>query len=216
MSGVVLGAVFFALTKLESIHLSHLLAARTVPLAPANQRRWRTFAAAGAVVSALTIAAPLALWGRLAPHVDRDLEIQAAGLGWSGGFDPAAWTYEADEAQRSEWVAPDGFVVFVFAYPLGPFESFDELRAALSASDPAHVRAPAPIDGGVGREGLHSVERLKMEDGSELLLVRYFVFDRESRDLHVVTGRADPGALELAEFEMRALIRDARWIPARR
>jgi hypothetical protein len=42
------------------------------------------------------------------------------------------------------------------------------------------------------------------------------VFDRESRDLHVVTGRADPGALELAEFEMRALIRDARWIPARR
>src|SRR5262249_34973693 len=78
------GCVMFLLTKLESIHLSHILTARSKPETEARRFGYRRFAAAGGLASLLIIAGafPLAATGR--PVLDRDLEITGAGSLWTG------------------------------------------------------------------------------------------------------------------------------------
>jgi hypothetical protein len=216
VAGIVTGLALFAITKLESIHLSHLFATRTRPERSEVRRRWTRLAAAGAVLSLAVIATPVAFRGTLAGTIERDIEPVAADLGWDGSFEPAAWVYGADAGQRSEWIAQDGLAVFLYAFPLGPFETFADVQAALTADGGALAEPLTPIADEVGFDGLRAVARQIDQDGQELLLIRYYVFDEESRDVHVISANASRQQANAADEEVRTLLRRARWVSARR
>jgi hypothetical protein len=206
IAGLAMGAVLLTLTKLESIHLARLFAARTVPEGAASGARMSRTAILGGAASLVAIALPFALAGALRNEVDHDLE-PAADSGWSGGFEPASWHYTEDPGQRSEWILDDeAQELFVFAYPLGPFETFADVGREMGF---------APFDV-AGLEGVRACEHLDDPQGNPVTQCRYFVFDREGDDLHVamvLSAREDAADAEIA---LREFLTGARWVPARR
>ena len=213
IAAVLFGAFLFALTKLESAHLSQIMASRTLPMAPAISARWRRAALAGAVLTAAVITAPLMLAGSLMPRAEHDLDFAAGALGWSGGHDPSIWEHGNDEAQRSEWVQEDGWTVFVFTRAFGPFESFADVRSDLSTARRDRIGETQEILV-AGMRGIRVVERVNDDEDREYVQMRYFLDDEDADDVHILIAYAKPDALPLLEERLGALLATARLVPA--
>jgi hypothetical protein len=211
------GSVMFLMTKLESIHLSHILTARSKPEPPARQFGYRRFALAGGVASLLLIVAafPLAAAGR--PVLDRDLDIVGQDSLWSGSRNSGDWQFFSDEASaRSQWSHPSGLHVTLFAYPQGVLDSVGDFRSNFRASlqrqgvkvvkDDEDV--PAPY------HGFRFVWLSRTEEGGEAALIHYFIEDEPNHDLHQAVAVVNPEHAERAEELVRDLLSHARWISA--
>lgn len=216
VAALVVGLLLFLLTKVESAHLAHIFAHRTVPEAAPTRRRWVRAAVAGGVLSVVLMALPPALAGRMDGTVNHDLTFEAQDLGWSGGHDPSAWVEGVDENQRSEWIHADGQELFVFAASLGLFESFESLRQELSDEPVEDVtdRRVEPLEV-AGLEGLWATETVKLGSGAEMRRVHCFIFDRTSRELHFCLTHASPDNLAEVSARTRQLLSRARWVAAK-
>jgi hypothetical protein len=205
-AAVTVGLVALFFTKLESAHLASVLVRRTRP--ERNAARWRVVAAAGAVVTLLLIAGPPLLSGAFANVPDRDLDLSANELGWSGGRDPASWQFGVDGGQRSEWIREDGQRLFVFAQPLGEEERFEEVVTALRAEygDAAVSRSLG------GFEALRVVEPRVDDEGGELLWLRWLLYDREHHDLHTLEAPLFEDDIEALEADLDELLQSASWV----
>jgi hypothetical protein len=148
----------------------------------------------------------------LTRRIDRDLALGAGAAGWTGGFDPARWRHGQDPNQRSEWIRESGQAVFVFAYALGPFQSFARREAALR-------RAPLDLVGTIdafsiaGRSGLRAVDR-RPWNGAPAARLRFFVFDAERRETHLVEAFSGPdeSAIARTDRDLREFLSLAHWV----
>lgn len=204
IGALVVGLMFLFLTKLESVHLATALVKRTVP--DNDPGRWKKIAVTGAIISVVLIALPLIFAGAFADRLDRDLDLSANSIGWSGGHDPNTWTFGADPDQRSEWLREDGPALFVFSMPV--VETTRQLETALQ-QDGEQTEAKRFA----GFECIRSVGESTDEDGNPILWVRWFLFDDEYADLHIVVASVWPEDLEHLEPDVEAALRLATWIP---
>ncbi|MCU0233383.1 MAG: hypothetical protein MUE90_05050 [Thermoanaerobaculales bacterium] len=200
------GLLALIFTKLESAHVASVLVQRTRP--ERNAARWRAAAIAGAVLTAVLIVGPPLLSGAFANLPDRDLDLSANELGWSGGRDPASWQFGVDPGQRSEWLRDDGQRLFVFAQPLRAEERFEEVVTALRAE---YGEAVVPRSVG-GFEALRVVEPRVDQEGGELLWARWLLYDREHHDLHTLEAPLFEDDIEALEADLDELLQSASWV----
>jgi hypothetical protein len=180
------------------------LVKRTIPESEAG--RWKKFAVAGAIASVVLMALPPAFSGVWAERLDRDLDLSANAYGWTGGFDQDSWVFGADENQRSEWLRDDGPALFVFSMPAT--ETVGEIEAVLVQEG---MRTEKKLFAGF--ECVQAVGESIDEEGNPLLWVRWFLFDRELGDVHIVAASVWPDDLALLESQLEDTLRSAAWIP---
>jgi hypothetical protein len=212
-----LGAFFFIMTKLESIHLSRILIARTKPENTPGAPRFRRLAAVGGVASALLVGITFPLMGSGRQMVDHDLQLDGTDAAWVGSRDPGEWlAFDDDPTARSQWRHDGGDVVTLFAYPQGSLDDFGAFRSSLREEirqQGVEIVAededvPAPFTGS------RLIGRGSTPEGDPLFIVHYFVLDREGRDIHhalasVVGDSADETEAMVREFLSHAQWRDA-------
>jgi len=209
-------AIFLVLTKLESVHLSHILVRRTRPDTPERQVAFRRFAVAGGVMSILFLGGAAVATGAARPVVDRDLEPDAE-VGWLVTRTPGEFEdFAEDKTARSQWSHPAGLTVTMFAYPLTRLESPEQFRAdfrqAVQAGGGRLVLededVPAPF------QGFRVVRESTDGDGTPATLIDYFVFDPEGRDIHQFFAAVRTEDAGLAEPMVRNAVAGAHWIAA--
>lgn len=198
------GLFVLFLTKLESAHLATTLVRRTV--LDKNAGRWRKIASAGAVASLVLIALPPVFSGASANHLDTDFDLSVNTLGWTGGHDSDDWQFGANPDQRSEWIREDGQALFVFSMP------FDET--------PRQTEAALKDDGQTtetklfaGFNCVRTTQEYTDDEDNSLFFVRWFLFDEENDDLHILAVNVWPQDLQPLEPEIEAAVQSASWIP---
>jgi hypothetical protein len=217
VAGLTMGlSIFVVLTKVESVHLSHILARRTRPDTPERQGAFRRFAIAGGVVSLLFVGGAAVATGAARPVVDHDLDPESD-AGWLVTRTPAEFEdFAEDRTARSQWSHPAGLTVTMFAYPLTRLESPEQFRAdfrqAIQAEGARLVLEdedlPAPF------RGFRVVRESTDNDGTPATLIDYFVFDSEGRDIHQFFAAVRSEDAAIAEPMVRAAVAGARWIGA--
>jgi len=211
-----LGAFFFVMTKVESVHLSSILVARTKPEGPATQSNYRKVVLVGGLASLILIGGAFPLIGAVRPVIDRDLDAAGADNPWQVSRDRSEWDDFADDpTARSRWTHPSGLYVTLFAYPQGILHSVGDFRIdyrrQMGGQGPALAiddDVPAPF------EGFRSVSRRTDGAGRPIALVHYFVVDREHHDIHQMAATVLDEDAGLADELMRDLLSRARWIEA--
>src|SRR5262245_20310993 len=104
------------LTKVESVHVGRILAARRRTDTPERRDRFRALGKVGAAVTILAVLGAGAATGRFAPK-GHDLDFSAAS-GWTGSRSRADWKVTANyDHPRSEWTHEGGLVVSVSSIP---------------------------------------------------------------------------------------------------
>jgi hypothetical protein len=211
------GALFFVLTKLESIHLSHILVARSKPESESSRSRYRKLAMAGGLASLMLIGAAFPLTGAARSVVDRDLAPSGSDSGWQVTHNAAEWTSFADDpSARSQWLHANGAHVTVFAYAQHMLETPSEFREGVRrgfAQQGVTVlkeddQIPSPFT------GFRFLTRAKTSDGRSVATAQYFVVDERNHDIHQAVAAVldeDPGA---AEMIVGDLLSHARWVEA--
>src|SRR5437867_4073758 len=211
------GVIFFFLTKLESVHLSHILTARSTPETETRRTGYRRFAVAGGLASLLLIAGafPLAAAARLV--VDRDLDVSGENGAWRCSRNVEEWDFfSGNSSARSQWRHPSGLRVTLFAYPQGVLDSVDEFRTQFRASllqqgvklvkDAENVPLPC--------RSFRTVGLGRGEGGEQLSFIHYFVVDKENRDLHQALAIVTQESGDMAEELVSDLLSHAHWIAA--
>ena len=207
----------FIVTKFESIHVGHLLTSFARSETPARRAGWKKFGAVGGLVSAVAMAALVPLAGKFAAGVDRDLDFAGLESTWSGTRNPSEWRFfENESSLRSQWTHEDGWVVSVFAYPLGqgdtPEKFWGEFSAGMEAQGATHVvsgdQVPAPL------KGYRHVSQMAAKDGSHTASINYFVYDPQGRDIHHLLVNVVPEEGRQAEARVKELLGHARWTDA--
>jgi hypothetical protein len=205
----VVGLVILFFTKLESAHLASVLVHRTK--ADRVNKKWRRAAIAGAVASLVLLALPPVMSGSFGNKLDRDLDLSANALGWSGGHDPDQWQFGIEPNQRSEWIRDDGQSLFVWSWTMEAGETYESLS---SAFNPGDLTSPIEEVSIAGLDGFR-VEQADVDDeGDTYVWVRWVLFDRLFDDVHVVGAFVDPDGIEMVETEINELLQNAAWIPA--
>lgn len=209
-----MAGLFLVLTKLESLHVGHLMVSRLQTEPAAHRERFLRWGRIGALLSAVALVTVGAAAGRLAPAVDRELDFTTAGPGWEGTREPAEWVAFADDpALRSQWHHADGWMASVFSYALSPGESFETFRRDFLAGieqDGRQVLQPArelpgPFEGFQVTQGF--------EDGADrYAIVEYIVFDRDYNDVHQVLSVVREDESEDASQLVGALLLNGRWL----
>ena len=213
-----LGAFLFVATKAESIHVGHLLLARTVPEPAGHRRRWNRLGVAGGVASVLALASIGLNMGRFASRLDRDLDFSAASGAWTGSRTPGEWQgFTDDPHMRSQWRHRDGWVVSVFAYPLRATDSLQAMRAGYLADaqkdDTKIVVQDAAIPAPFG--GFRFIREGHDEDGEPVELLDYFIQDDANADIHQVMMVVGSEDVKEAEATLEELIAKGHWIVAK-
>jgi len=211
-----LGAFFFVMTKVQSIHLSSILVARTKPEAPSTQSNYRKAVLVGGLVSLVLIGGALPLIGAARPVIERDLDVSGPDNPWHVSRDRSEWDdFAADPAARSLWTHPNGMRVALFAYPQGFLSDPGDFRkryvhqmGGLSPTLTVDGNVPAPF------EGFRGISRRHDAAGNPIALVQYFVVDREHHDIHQLAATVHEDDVERADQMMRDLLSRARWIDA--
>jgi len=211
-----IGAFFFVATKFHSVHLGHILAARSVPESPRRRQGFRRFAAAGALVSALLVLGAFPLAGSARPRLEHDLEVSSDDGVWSGSRVAAEWGYFKDDRDaRSQWThAATGVRIMVFAYarsPLDEFEQFHRDWSGLMKSRGVGAIAddetlPPPF------HGFRFIGEVPVKDGEPIAQVTYFLFDLDGHDIHQIYIGVPREDADAAEGLVRDLLVHARWI----
>src|SRR5256712_728778 len=217
--GVVLGvgAVLFVLTKLESMHLSQILVARSKPETEGRRSGYQRLALVGALASVVLIGGAFPLAGSARPVVDRDLDVGGPDSAWQGSRKAGEWEIFANDANgRSQWRHPSGLRVTLFAYPLAALHDAAEFRGdfretllrqgARFAKDDEDV--PSPF------HGFRFIELGKNKEGAPVWVIHYFLVDEENHDIHHVVAAVLQEDGARAETLVRDLLTHARWIRA--
>jgi hypothetical protein len=205
----VVGLVILFFTKLESAHMASVLVHRTK--ADRVNPKWRRAAIVGAVVSVVLLALPPILSGSLGNKLDRDLDLAANAVGWSGGHVPAQWEYGIEPNQRSEWIRDDGQAVFVWSWSMETGETYESLDDAFNSGGQEAPIEPISI---AGLDGFR-VEQTDVDDeGEAYVWVRWVLFDRQFDDVHVVGTFVEPDDVASVETDINELIQNVAWIPA--
>ena len=209
VAAVVVGLVILFFTKLESAHMASVLVHRTK--VETKNKIWRRVAIVGAVVSLVFLALPPLLSGSLGNKLDRDLDLSANALGWSGGHDPEQWQYGVEPNQRSEWIRDDGQAVFVWSWTMGADETFESLTTAFNTGGeevPIEPISVADLDG-------FRVHQSDLDnEGDTYVWVRWVLFDRQFDDVHVVGAVVGPEGIESFEAELTELLQNVVWVAA--
>ena len=206
---VIVGLVILFLTKLESAHMASVLVHRTK--ADRVNKKWRRAAIVGAVVSVVLLALPPMLSGSFGNKLDRDLDLSANALGWSGGHDQDQWQFGVEPNQRSEWIRDDGQAVFVWSWTMSAGETYESLATAFNTGGQEVPIEPISI---ADLEGFR-VEQSDVDDeGDTYVWVRWVLFDRQFDDVHVVGTLVYPDGIESVEAEISELLQNVVWIPA--
>ncbi len=209
VAAVIVGLLILFFTKLESAHMASVLVHRTK--AERKDKKWRRVAIVGAVVSLVFLALPPILSGSLGNKLDRDLDLSANGLGWSGGHDANQWQFGVEPNQRSEWIRDDGQAVFVWSWTMGTDETYESLAAAFNTDD---QEIPTESISVAGLDGFRVHQSDFDDEGDTYVWVRWVLFDRQFDDVHVVGAAVDPGGIESFEAELNELLQNVVWIPA--
>ena len=212
-----LGAFLFVLTKLESIHLSHILTARSKPETDARRTGFKRFAMVGSLASLLLIGGVLPMAGAARPVLDRDLDAAGEGSTWEGSRNASDWGVFSDDASaRSQWHHPSGLRVTLFAYPNGAFGSTqdfrDQFRANLKEQGVELVKddesIPEPF------HGFRFIGLGKNREGKPVSLIHYFVVDEENKDLHQAVAAVMQEDGDVAEELVGDFLSHGHWITA--
>jgi hypothetical protein len=212
---VILGLVFGAMTKVQSVHLTRILTTRTRPDDAARRARFRALGKAGAALSVLAVAGVFLVAGRLAPALRHDLEVAEQPGAWSGSRSQTDWEFFADDdSARSQWTHESGPIVTVFAYPLDTAVARDSFRAEfgkVAAQDGQGTlvveddRVPAP------HRGFRYVREQRGAGGEPLAAINYFVYDPNGNDVHQLFTVAAADERDRVETLVRDLLQRARW-----
>jgi hypothetical protein len=209
-AAVVVGVVILFFTKLESAHMASVLVHRTK--ADRVNSKWRRAAIVGAIVSVVFLAVPPILSGSFGNKLDRDLDLSANAVGWTGGHEPDQWEFGIEPNQRSEWIRDDGQAVFVWSWTMETGETYESLADAFKTGGQDIPLEPISI---AGLDGFRVEQSDVDEEGDAYVWVRWVLFDRQYDDVHVVGTFVYPDAVESVERDISELIQNAAWIPAR-
>jgi hypothetical protein len=209
------GALIFFLTKLESVHLSQILVARTKPETHTQKSAYSRLALAGGLASLLLIGSAFPLAGAARPVLDRDLDITGTESLWEGTRDVAEWdAFKDNSFARSQWQHPSGIRVTLLAYPQSmldtPSDFRQDFRREWVSQGITLVRddddLPSPF------QGFRLVGLTHAEDGRPISLIQYFVIDKANHDIHQATAAVVGEDATTADDLVRDLLAHARWI----
>ena len=210
VTAVIVGLVILFFTKLESAHMASVLVHRTK--VEKNNKKWRRVAIVGAVVSLVFLILPPILAGSLGNKLDRDLDLSANALGWSGGHEPNLWQFGIEPNQRSEWIGDDGQAVFVWSWTMGSDETYESLAAAFNTGGQEISIDSISV---AGLDGFRVHQSDFDGEGDTYVWVRWVLFDRQFDDVHVIGAVVGPGGVESFEAELNDLLQNSVWIPAK-
>jgi len=210
------GAFLLVLTKLESLHIGHLLVGRRPIETVERRRRWKKLAYAGGSISVLALVVALLGTGALGNAVDRDLDFRIDDSTWVGSRNPDEWEmFIGDPDIRSQWYHSDGWTASVFAYPLEPGQTPQAFHDEFVEYETATGAELLLDDNSLpeGLTGFRVVETVDAGDGP-LAVVHFFVNDLQGEDIHQVLMAVEPTEVADAESAMRDLLVQAHWIEA--
>jgi len=221
-----IGALFLVITKLESVHLSQILVARTKPDTESRRSMFQRVSLIGGIASLVLIGCVFPLAGAGRAVVDRDLAIDGAGGSggqaepdsqWQVSRDMSEWSAFADDpTARSQWRAGDGALVTLFAYPQHLLDNASEFRREVRKAlvdqgltlvvDDENV--PSPF------HGFRFVTRGENEEGEPVSAAQYFVLDEENRDIHQAVAAVLDEDAAMVEGVVREFLSHATWVAA--
>ncbi len=209
-----MGLFFFVMTKSESIHLSRVLVDRTKPATEEEAGRWRRLAVGGAVASLAALLVLPAARGRTANPIDHDLVFADPDQEWLGSFDRSEWRRFADEPlARSEWVNDEDGAISVLAEPLRSDQSFDDFAREIDAERRAEGQPPAERMRLGELDAVRVHKRFTADDGVAAISLRYYVFDPDGHDAHLVFWNVYADGYEASEDLLESLIATASFGP---
>lgn len=208
-----LGFVFL-LSKAESVHLARFFTGRHVPEKPGSEGTWRMVMTSGVIGTALALGIPYAFAGKMQPALHHHLRLlDTEESGWSEVRDENSWDYGAEDGTKeAEWQHIDGWVMEIFAYPLGLGETVssfrDDFQKEMRKRGEIDIK---DIEVGIGH-GFRTVTHLDAEDGTPYSVVQYLLYSPDQDSIHQITfgvprnleADASPfveEALSLAEWE---------------
>jgi hypothetical protein len=218
MPAIVMGAVFFTLAKLQSIHVGRVLGARSIPEPEGRRDRIVKLAVAGGALSALLVAGAFPLAASARPRLEHDLDLAPGDDAWSGSRSRAEWvSFRDDASARSQWThKPTGAHLTVFAYPQSLLADQEEFHRDYAARmhkqsvstlvDDATV--PAPF------HGFRYIADLKGKNGQEVALVSYFLYDQDGHDIHHLSLAVPIGDAQAADALVQDFVRHAQFVDA--
>ena len=215
---VVMGAVFFTLAKLQSMHVGRVLGARSIPEPEGRRDRVVKMAIAGGALSALLVAGAFPLAASARPRLEHDLDLAPGDDAWSGSRSKADWvSFKDDATARSQWThKPTGAHLTVFAYPQSLLADQEEFHRDYAARmqkqsvstlvDDATV--PAPF------RGFRHIAELKGKNGQDVALVSYFLYDQDGRDIHHLSLAVPIDDAQAADALVQDFVRHAKFVDA--
>ncbi|HYV85798.1 MAG TPA: hypothetical protein VFB49_07815 [Patescibacteria group bacterium] len=217
MPALLVGGLFFALTKIESIHVGRVLGARSIPEPEGRRERLVKLAVAGGALSALLVAGAFPLAASARPRLEHDLDLANAS-DWSVSRRAADWvSFKDDTSARSQWThAPTGAHLTVFAYPQSLLDDPEEFHRSYAARmQKQSVRTlvddttvPAPF------HGFRYVADLKGKSGQEVALVSYFLYDQDGHDIHHLSLAVPIDDAQAADALVQDFVRHAKFVDA--
>ncbi len=216
---VATAALFLFLTKVESLHVGEILAARRRTETPQRRETWRRRLWMGSSLSVVAVATALALAGSFVTKIDRDVEFAEEGGDWAGTRDPSqVLQYADDPSVRSQWTRSEGWIVTVFAYPLGLVETSASVYADIATMEGFVPGSRRHLAGGRSGtfDGFTVEQDLPDATGEVFRHINYFVVDPSGDDLHHMLLVASPELAEEARAVIEDLISTGDWIDAAR
>jgi hypothetical protein len=212
---VLLGMFLMILTKLESLHIGHILVARTRTETPQRRDRFRKIALGGGLISVLALVAALAVTGRFAPMIERDLDFAALSPEWSGTRSSLEWEQFIDDpALRSQWFHEEGWTVSVFTYDVSD-SSLEAFRDEF-IKEAGFQGEVVTMDSDVPEPylGFRAIQELSDQDQEHYSFINYFVYDDEGADIHQLLSVVPAELSGEGESHVRELLEGAEWIDA--
>ena len=217
-AALLLGGLFFLITKIESIHLGRVLGARSIPEPEGRREFAGKLAIAGGALSALLVIGVFPLAAAVRPRLERDLDVSTTDGAWSGSRRAAEWAFAKDDLDaRSQWThAVTGAKVTVFAHPQSLLHGQDEFHRDYSTEMTKQVvrtltddeKIPAPF------HGFRYVGEMKTKNGEPVALVSYFLYDQDGHDIHQISLAVPREDAEAGEAVVVDFLRHTSFIDA--
>jgi hypothetical protein len=211
---IIMGTIFLAMTKFESVHLGHILSTRTRPESHARYAGFRRFAFAGGLVSLLAVTGAVIASGTLQPVLDHDIAVTAADGAWTSNHNRSEWDFFGDdESARAQWTHPSGLSLTLFAYPVSSAAeqaAFEHDFLAEMADQGQVLLTDSVIPGPF--EGFRHLLRTEDQNGEPVTSINYFVYDRDGRDIHQIFLAVPTSMQDLAVQAAEDFLAEAEWV----
>ncbi len=213
---LLIGGIPILATKLASLNVGQILVARSIPEPPGRRERFRKFAPAGALLSALVLAGAFPLAAMARPRLKHDLDAASVDGAWSGSRRAADWGfYKDDKEARSQWThAATGEQVMVFAFPEALWDGEERFHSDYSTAIRKTSLTPLVDDGQIPPpfRGFRYIGESRTKSGRTIATIAYFLYDTEGRDVHQITIAVPREKEQAGEELVRDFLGHARWI----